>query len=339
MRVIWFLFRLPRLLFVGRAVLIAENLALRQQLAILQRENPQPRLRWRDRLFWVWLSRWFFGWQSWLILVKPETVIGWHRRSFRWFWRWKSGRGTPGRSAIPRQVIALIKRMAREKATWGAAHLGRSASAGVRCRRVHRGQVHAQGQETAVAELEDVSQESRWLPVLDGLVRGAECHLRVPVRLRHLAARAPPSHPLQRDVAANGSMGGSAIAPGVPLDTAPRYLIRDRDGIYGKEVRHALQSMVIEEVLTAPCSAWQNTYCERLTGTIRRDCLDHAIVQNECHLMRLLRSCFNYCHTARCHQALEGNAPNPRAIEPKTQGKVVAIPMVGGSHHRYRRSG
>ena len=124
-----------------------------------------------------------------------------------------------------------------------------------------------------------------------------------------------------------------------PFDTAPRYLMRDRDAIYGEEVCHALQSMGIEEVLIAPRSPWQNPYCERLIGTIRRDCLDHAIVLNERHLMRLLRSCFNDYHTARSHQALDGNAPKPRAVEPETQGKVVAIPMDGGLHHRYRRSG
>src|ERR1700691_5587956 len=97
MRAVSALFSFLRTLFVSRAVLIAENIALRQQLAILLRAGPRPRLRWRDRLLWVCLVRLFTNWRSWLAIVKPETVIGWHRRGFLLFWRWKSGGGNPGR--------------------------------------------------------------------------------------------------------------------------------------------------------------------------------------------------------------------------------------------------
>jgi hypothetical protein len=114
------LFHLLRALFIGRAVLLAEILALRQQLAVLLRDKPKPRLRLRDRLFWVLLSRWFSGWRSWLAIVKPETVIAWHRRGFRLFWRWKSGGGDAGRPTISRDVSALIRRMAQDNVTWGA---------------------------------------------------------------------------------------------------------------------------------------------------------------------------------------------------------------------------
>src|SRR5450631_3445554 len=99
--------RLLRFFFLARVVLLAENLALRQQLAALLRHQPRPPLRRRDRLFWVFLSRWYSGWRDWLVLVKPATVIGWHRRGFRLFWRWKSGGRTPGRPTISREVVAL----------------------------------------------------------------------------------------------------------------------------------------------------------------------------------------------------------------------------------------
>ena len=102
-----------RAFLVGRGVLAAENLALRQQLAILQRENPRPKLRWRDRLFWVWLSRLFSGWRDWLVIVTPDTVVRWHRAGFRLFWRWKSSGGTPGRPTIPRSVIAPVRTLCR----------------------------------------------------------------------------------------------------------------------------------------------------------------------------------------------------------------------------------
>jgi transposase InsO family protein len=124
-----------------------------------------------------------------------------------------------------------------------------------------------------------------------------------------------------------------------PFETAPRYLIRDRDGIYGAEVTGCLTSLGIEEVLTAPHSPWQNPSCERLVGTLRRELLDHVIVLNEEHLRRLLSSYPNYYHHSRPHMGLGHNAPEPRTVEPPERGRVVAEPMVGGLHHRYRRCG
>jgi putative transposase len=104
---------------IRRSHLLAENLALRQQLAILHRSAPRPRLRWLDRRFWVWLSRVWTSWQTALVIVSPATVVRWHRQGFRYYWRWKS-RGRPGRPAIDRTIIGLIKRMSRENALWGA---------------------------------------------------------------------------------------------------------------------------------------------------------------------------------------------------------------------------
>jgi hypothetical protein len=107
-----------RAFFVGRATWAAENLALRQQLAILRRSTPRPKLRWRDRFFWVWLSRLWSGWRKVLVLVQPETVLRWHRLGFRLYWRWKS-RARVGRQAKPGEVRGLIRRLARENPLWG----------------------------------------------------------------------------------------------------------------------------------------------------------------------------------------------------------------------------
>jgi transposase InsO family protein len=124
-----------------------------------------------------------------------------------------------------------------------------------------------------------------------------------------------------------------------PFDFAPRHLIRDRDSIYGCEVRHCLKSLGIEELVIAPRSPWQNPYVERVIGTIRRELLDHVIVLGERHLRRLLRDfADSYYHPERCHQGLGGNAPEPRAVQPPTLGPVTTIPLVGGLHHRYRRA-
>ena len=127
------------------------------------------------------------------------------------------------------------------------------------------------------------------------------------------------------------------IVEAFPHEEAPRFLLRDRDSIYGGKFRRRVQGLGIGEVLTAPRSPWQNPFAERLIGTIRRELLDHVIVMNEGHLRRRLRNYLSYYHASRTHLALEKDAPEPRAVEPPAQGPVVALPQVGGLHHRYVR--
>jgi len=122
-----------------------------------------------------------------------------------------------------------------------------------------------------------------------------------------------------------------------PFDTAPRYLLRDRDAIYGSKFRSRVRSLSIEEVLTAPKSPWQNPYVERLIGSIRRDCLNHAIILNERHLKRILRSYVHYYHAARTHLSLDKQCPMPRTVQSPDQGKIIVFPHVGGLHHEYIR--
>jgi len=122
-----------------------------------------------------------------------------------------------------------------------------------------------------------------------------------------------------------------------PFATAPRFLMRDRDGVYGECFRQRVNSLGCEEVVSAPRSPWQNPFVERLIGSIRRECLDHVIALNERHLLRLLRSHCEYYHTSRTHMALDDNAPLPCQVEPPAKGAVLAIPQVGGLHLRYTR--
>jgi transposase InsO family protein len=122
-----------------------------------------------------------------------------------------------------------------------------------------------------------------------------------------------------------------------PYDVAPRFVLHDRDSIYGDAFKERVKSLGIEEVVTAPRSPWQNPYVERLIGSIRRECLDHVIVMGDAHLKRILSSYLDYYHNARTHLSLDSNAPIPRAIESPADGPVVAIPQVGGLHHRYTR--
>lgn len=122
-----------------------------------------------------------------------------------------------------------------------------------------------------------------------------------------------------------------------PFDTAPRYLLRDRDSIYGEAVRRRIKSLGIEEVINALRSPWQNRYAEGITGSIRRHCLNHIIVLKERHLRRILREYFNYHNIYRTHLSLNKDPPETRAVEPPGLGNIIAFPRVGGLHYRYGR--
>ena len=122
-----------------------------------------------------------------------------------------------------------------------------------------------------------------------------------------------------------------------PWDTAPRYLLRDHDCIYGDIFQKRVRSLGIEDIVTAPRSPWQNAFVERLIGSIRRECLDHVIVMNECHLKRVLSSYFGYYHRWRTHLSLMMDCPELRQVQPPRYGKVVQLPEVGGLHHHYER--
>ena len=127
------------------------------------------------------------------------------------------------------------------------------------------------------------------------------------------------------------------IVEAFPFDKAPRFLLRDRDGIYGQDFSDRVGHMGIEQVLIAPRSPWQNPYAERVIGSIRRECLDHIIVLSEDHLHRILTDYFDYYHNARAHLSLERNSPVPRTVEAPV-GKVVSKAYLGGLHHLYRRA-
>ena len=128
------------------------------------------------------------------------------------------------------------------------------------------------------------------------------------------------------------------IVEAFPFDEIPRFLLRDRDSIYGQVFRDKVEHMGIEEVLIAPRAPWQNPYAERVIGSIRRECLDHVIILNEDHLRHILSEYFAYYHEARAHLSLDRNSPDPRQVQPPQTGKVVATEYLGGLHHCYTRA-
>ena len=325
-------------IFADRAALHTEILALRQQVAVLKRKRPRPSLRKADRVFWVILSCLWPGWRHALVIVRPETVIGWHRKGFRLFWTWKSRRRKPGRPPVSREIRHLVRRMSRENTRWGAPRihgellkLGFSISqAAVSKYMVRYPSPPSQSWRTFLTNHADC------LASIDFFV--------VPTATFHLLFGFIVLHHERRQivhfgVTANPTMAWVAqqIREAFPWGTAPRYLIRDRDGAYGQSFRSTVTAMGVEEVVTAPRSPWQNPYVERLIGSVRRECLDHSIILNERHLRRILGSYLDYYHGSRTHLSLGKDTPDGRPVQPAGSGTVVSLPKVGGLHHRYER--
>jgi len=320
-----------------RASLELELIALRHQVAVLRRQRPgQLRLFSIDRLLWVWLYRIWPQVLNAMVLVKPATVVQWHRKGFRLYWRWRA-RGL-GRPKMSSEIRDLIRQMGMANSLWGAP-------------RIH-GELLKLGIEVSQAT---VSRYMPWRAKVPSptwrsflhnhmhdiasidmfVVATATCQLLyVLIVLGHNRRRvihvAVTQNPTQAWLA-------HQMTEAFPWDTASRYLLRDRDASYGPVFRDHVRVMGITEVITAPRSPWQNPYVERLIGSIRRECLDHIIVLNEHHLRGVLSRYFQYHHTARTHLALNKDCPHPRRVQPPSAGRIIAFPQVGGLHHRYER--
>ena len=318
--------------------LVIENLALRHQLAVLRRSTPRPHLRPSDRLFWVLLSRLWHGWAEAVAIVQPETVIRWHRTGFRLFWTWKSQQRGPGRPAVAPEVRALIRRMAEANPLWGAP-------------RIH-GELRKLGLEISQATVSKYlarrppPSSQTWRTFLAnhvGTLVSVDFFVVPTVLFKVLFVFIVLAHDRRRVVHVNVTDTPTAqwtaqqLVEAFPWDTTPRYLLRDRDAVYGAVFSSRVRSMGIHEVKIAPRSPWQNPYVERLIGTLRRECLDHIVVLNEHHLRRLLRDYLTYYHRYRTHLSLEKDSPESRLLERLDQGRIVETPMVGGLHHRYTR--
>jgi transposase InsO family protein len=322
----------------SRTDLTLENLALRQQLALLRRQSKPPQFGRLDRLLWIWLSTRWAGWREALHVVRPETVIRWHRQGFRAFWTSKSRHGRTGRPSVGSEIADLLRTMALANPLWGAPRihgellkLGLDISQRTVARLMPRrpkppSQTWRTFLENHLADL--VSVDFFVVPTATFRI------LYVFVVLLH--HRRQVVHVNVSDFP-TAAWTAQQIVEAFPDDSAPRYLLRDRDSIYGGEFRRRVKGMRIAEVLTAPRSPWQNPFAERVNGTIRRELLDHVIVLNEGRLRRRLHSYLRYYHRSRTHLALDKDAPEPRTIEPPEHGRVVALPQVGGLHHRYVR--
>ena len=321
----------------SRAALQLEVLALRHQLQVLHRSrHRRGRLAKTDRWLWVLLSRLWTEWRLALVIVKPETVIAWHRRGFRLWWTSKS-RCRMGRPTVPTEIRTLIRTMAEANPRWGAPRIhGELLKLGIDvCQATtakymgRRGQPPSQtwrtflrnhiGQIVAADFFVVPTATYRLLFVLVLLAHDRR-------RIRHVAVTAHPT----------AAWTAQQLREAFPWDEAPRYLIHDRDHAFDR-VGTTAQAMGIEEVLTAPRAPWQNAFVERFIGSARRECFDHVVVFNEAGLQRLMTLYCSYHERSRTHLSLDKDTPIPRPVTPPGEGAVVAIPEVGGLHHRYER--
>jgi hypothetical protein len=321
-------------LFRTHRALALENLALRHQLALQQRrDHRRPALTRFDRALWSWLSSAFHEWRAALVVVRPETVLRWHRAGFRWYWRRKSRGGRPPKDG---HVVRLIRQMSLANPLWGAPRIvGELARLGINVAKstvekyiVRRRKPPSPTWRSFLKNHWDGIAAIDFFVVPTATFRVLFVFVVLSVRRRKV---------VHFNVTANPSAWWTArqMVNAFPEETAPRYVTRDRDGIYGRVFRNRIEQMGIEEVVTARRSPWQNPFVERLIGSIRRECTNHVIVLGERHLRRVLESYVAYYNRSRTHLSLANDAPVSRSIE--TSGTVIATPEVGGLHHRYSR--
>src|ERR1700688_958891 len=322
--------------FKSKIRLEAENAALRHQLAVLRRRlKGRARLTNNDRWFFVQLYRWFPSIHSVLLIIRPETLVGWHRTGFRRYWRWKSRR-RGGRPPIGAELRALIRQMSTENLLSGAPRIhGELLKLGLELAQSsvakymvkHRGPP-SQGWRTflrnhapEIAAMDLFVVPTIGFRMLYGFVI---------VRLdrRDLVWINVTTNPTAEWVARQ-------ITEAFPWEMAPGYMIRDRDRVYGTVVTRRLRAMGIRDKPIAPASPWQNGFAERLIGSIRRECLDHIIVLGEVHLRRILKSYARYYNETRTHLALDKDAPVSRTV--KRAGRILCRPILVGLHHEYVR--
>src|ERR1700747_2910995 len=330
---------LPRTFRSHRSLLL-EKLARRQQLAVLKRKHPRPPMGAVDKIFWVFVRRFWDAWKQPLVLVNPETVVRWHRAGFRLYWSWISKARKPvGRKKLSTEVWELIFRMMAENPTWGAPRIhGELLMLGfdVSERTISR------WMKRAPRDPEPVQRWRAFLANHRGAIAAMD-FFTVPTitfgvlycfffirpdrrRILHFNITKYPT----------GSWIIPQLREAFPFGAAPRFLIHDREAKYGTEVPAAIRSLKINAVRTSFESPWQNGVAKRWVGSCRRELLDHVIALNERHLERLLSEYVSYHHEDRTHLGLRKETPS-RRIRSAATGPVICHARLGGLHRRYDR--
>jgi hypothetical protein len=324
----------------SRADLVLENLALRQQVMVLKEKRPRPHLHDGHRAFWVAMRSAWSGWASRLVVVTPGTVVRWHRRRFRRYWTNLSHRRRrPGRPRVDAELRALIRRMATEN-DWGAP-------------RIH-GELLKLGLEVSERTVSRYMPRKpprpdvlvRWMAFLRNhreAIAGMDFFTVPTATMRVLYGFFVIHHGRRRILHFNATFHPTMewvvqqLREAFPYDTAPRHLIFDRDSIFSRAVVAFVKSMGTKPTRIAYRSPWQNPVADRWVGLCRAELLDHVVVFGQRHLVRLVRAYIAYHAQDRTHLSLAKDTPAGRPVTPRpcASAKVVALPRVGGLHHRY----
>jgi putative transposase len=322
--------------------LIAENALLRQQLIILRRSVNRPRCTATDRALLVLLVGRLRTWRETLLIVQPDTLLRWHRNLFRCFWRRKSRATTPAhRPPIAPETITLIREMAAANRTWGAERIrGELLKLRIRLAKAtiqkymrgarpprHSGQTWA----TFLHNHAHGIWACDFLPVTDLLFRSIHAFFVIELATRRIVHVGVTRHPTDVWVT-------QQLREATPFGRHPKHLIRDNDTKLGPAFRALAAATSVEDVRTAYRAPKENAVCERLMGSVRRECLDHMLTLNERHLLRVLSEYVQYYNSARPHQGLHQRIPDPPASPGSTTGAVHATPVLGGLHHSYARA-
>ena len=327
-----------------RTELVAEDALLRQQLIVACRKIKRPPLRDGDRLLMVLLARFNGAWRDALHVVKPDTLLRWHRDLFKLIWRRKSRfRGKQPRR-LSKDVIELITAMARDNVLWGAERIrGELLKLGIRVSKrtiqkyMKRARPPRQRGQTWKAFLKNHGDDvwaCDFLQLHDLFFRPIFAFFIVKQGTREVVHVGVTRCPSDRWTA-------QQLREATPFGEGPRFLIRDNDGKYGRHFAAVAKGTGGEVAKLPPRSPNLNAVCERYLGSVRRECLDHVVILNEAHLHRVLKEyAHGYFNKARPHQALGQRIPMAAGVGPPLaeSGKVVALPVLGGLHHDYRRA-
>ncbi len=294
--------------FRPKASLVAENLCLRQQLLVLQRGRPRPRLQNPDRRFWILASRWCPRWRRPLLIVTPATVLGWHRKGWKSYWRWRSRpRGRSGRKSIPPEVKALIRRMATENFLWGQkriqaelARLGFKVSARTVAkymRDIHRGTPSPRWRTFLASHAREI-WACDFFCVQTIFFRTIYVFFIIHHASREVVHVRTTLHP-------TSEWTGRQIVEACGWDRdPPRFLIHDRDSRYGMAFDQRVRNLGITSVRTPFRSPQANAIAERWVRSVRTECLDHMLTLNERHLRRVLAEYVAYFNRWRPHRSI-----------------------------------
>lgn len=333
-----------------RVALAAKNLFLRKQLAFYKERKIRPQRLTDTARFSLQMWSRLFDWKAALAIVKPETLIAWHREGFRLFWRWKSRAGRP---RLPENIRRLIARMAKENPTWGQARVAAELSLklGIHVwprtvraywpttpNRTGQWRTSSQHWSTFVRNHAQCMVACDFLVAITARFRMFDIFVLMEIGSRRILHCNVTAHP-------TAEWTLQQFREGVPSDHAYRFLLHDRDSIFSEKVDHELKAFGLKILRTPPQAPKANAYCERLMGTVRRECLDFIIPLSETHLRRLLAEWVTHYNRGRPHSSLGPGIPdsreksstcvNIRRHHLPVDCHVRAKDVLHGLHHEY----